>query len=143
MNLWRCVQWNQDEAILRWEHVKQGPPHMRPPQNARPVRESRPKAGRLHFIWFTQDGPCYATHFRSLLRQDCLKGHIFRTGSSSCFFRFGCRERCGSRARSTNGELTWLGWIQTSWWHVWSSHDRTQILPIYLKSPCFRMSHSE
>ena len=29
------------------------------------------------------------------------------------------------------------GMDQTSWWHVWSSHDRAQILPIYHKSPVF------
>ena len=39
--------------------------------------------------------------------------------------------------RSFNQWRTDVAGIQTSWWHVWSSDDRTQILPIYLKCSVF------
>ena len=68
---------------------------------------------------------------RSFLGPDCAEGHIFSHGFQILLFLSGAQKKSrlqchSSRDRSTKGVLTWLRWIETWLWRVWSFDDRPE-----------------
>ena len=83
---------------------------------------------------------CCITSGREFLEYGCVaKSRLIKRVPAPAFFSLLTKTSVFLNF-STNAELTWLGCIQTSWWHVWSLGERPSSCRSFSNAPCLRTS---